>query len=119
MAASMAGAVTDTQTFNFSSAFPQFAFTVDDTQIIGDHDNNPATPPQVIKDLGNSNGVLDVPDLGSQVMRIFYQDQITDITQAGSAYRSLLAGQPGWPVLIVYRPPEARTAPEVVSGTAA
>jgi len=44
---------------------------------------------------------------------------ITDITQAGSAYRSLLAGQPGWPVLIVYRPPEARTAPDVVSGTAA
>jgi hypothetical protein len=28
---------------------------------------------------------------------------ITDITQAGSAYRSLLAAQPGWPVLIVYR----------------
>ena len=78
----MAGAVTDTQTFSFANAFPQFAFTVDDTQIIGDHDNNPVTPPQMIKDLGNSNGVLDVPDLGSQVMRIFYQDQITDITQA-------------------------------------
>lgn len=78
----MAGAVTDTQVFSFANAFPQFAFTVDDTQIIGDHDNNPATPPQLIKDLGNSNGVLDVPDLGSQVMRIFYQDQITDITQA-------------------------------------
>ncbi|HTU67427.1 MAG TPA: ABC transporter ATP-binding protein [Steroidobacteraceae bacterium] len=30
---------------------------------------------------------------------------ITDITQAGTAYRSLLAAQPGWPVLIVYRPP--------------
>ena len=29
---------------------------------------------------------------------------ITDITQAGTAYRSLLAAQPGWPVLIVYRP---------------
>jgi TonB-dependent receptor len=78
----MAGAVTDTQTFNFSQAFPTFVFTVDDTEIVGDHDNNPATPNQVIKDLGNNNGVLDVPDLGSQVMRIFYQDQITDITQA-------------------------------------
>jgi sulfate transport system ATP-binding protein len=49
---------------------------------------------------------------------------ITDISQAGSAYRSLLAGQPGWPVLIVYRPSESpsesRAAPEVLaSGTAA
>ncbi|MEO8020053.1 MAG: ABC transporter ATP-binding protein [Pseudomonadota bacterium] len=45
---------------------------------------------------------------------------ITDITDAGSAYRSLLAGQPGWPVLIVYRPPESRAASDnVVSGTAA
>ena len=53
---------------------------------------------------------------------------ITDITQAGSAYRSLLAGQPGWPVLIVYRPAEgapegsheSRATPDIVaSGTAA
>jgi sulfate transport system ATP-binding protein len=46
---------------------------------------------------------------------------ITDVTQAGSAYRSLLAAQPGWPVLIVYRPAEARAAPPelVASGTAA
>jgi hypothetical protein len=29
---------------------------------------------------------------------------ISDITQAATAYRSLLAAQPGWPVLIVYRP---------------
>jgi TonB-dependent receptor len=78
----MAGAVTDTQTFDFSGAFPVFSFTVDDSEIIGDHDNDPLTPDQVIKDLGNDNGVLDVPDVGSQVMRIFYQDQITDITQA-------------------------------------
>jgi sulfate transport system ATP-binding protein len=28
---------------------------------------------------------------------------ITDINEAGTAYRSLLAAQPGWPVLIVYR----------------
>jgi len=45
---------------------------------------------------------------------------ITDITQASSAYRSLLAAQPGWPVLIVYRPTEARAAPDLVApGTAA
>jgi len=45
---------------------------------------------------------------------------ITDVTQAGTAYRSLLAAQPGWPVLIVYRPTETRSAPELVaSGTAA
>jgi len=45
---------------------------------------------------------------------------ITDITHAGSAYRSLLAAQPGWPVLIVYRPAETRAAPELAaSGTAA
>jgi hypothetical protein len=45
---------------------------------------------------------------------------ITDVTQAGSAYRSLLAAQPGWPVLIVYRPAEdAAPADLVASGTAA
>src|SRR6187402_366273 len=45
---------------------------------------------------------------------------ITDITQASSAYRSLLAAQPGWPVLIVYRPAETRASPDLVaSGTAA
>jgi hypothetical protein len=40
---------------------------------------------------------------------------ITDITQAGSAYRSLLAGQPGWPVLIVYRPTETPPGTRVVA----
>jgi sulfate transport system ATP-binding protein len=42
---------------------------------------------------------------------------ITDITQAGTAYRSLLAAQPGWPVLIVYRPPDqgARARPEIAA----
>jgi sulfate/thiosulfate transport system ATP-binding protein len=29
---------------------------------------------------------------------------ISDVSQAGTAYHSLLAAQPGWPVLIVYRP---------------
>jgi hypothetical protein len=42
---------------------------------------------------------------------------ITDIREAGTAYRSLLAAQPGWPVLIVYRPPElgVRTNPEIAA----
>jgi hypothetical protein len=40
---------------------------------------------------------------------------ITDITQASSAYRSLLAAQPGWPVLIVYRPAETRATPDLVA----
>ena len=31
---------------------------------------------------------------------------ITDITQAVTAYRNLLAAQPGWPVLIVFRQPD-------------
>ena len=45
---------------------------------------------------------------------------ITDVTQAGSAYRSLVAAQPGWPVLIVYRPAETRAVPDhVTSGSAA
>jgi hypothetical protein len=41
---------------------------------------------------------------------------ITDITQAGTAYRSLLAAQPGWPVLLVYRPDTAtRAHPEAAA----
>jgi sulfate transport system ATP-binding protein len=42
---------------------------------------------------------------------------ITDIHHAGTAYRSLLAAQPGWPVLIVYRPPElgVRASPEIAA----
>jgi TonB-dependent receptor len=71
----MAGAVTDTQTFYFNNGLPQFAFEVDDSVI-------PASGSNPAKVLGNNNGVLDVADLGSQVMRIFYQDQVTDITQA-------------------------------------
>jgi hypothetical protein len=31
---------------------------------------------------------------------------ISDLTRAASAYSSLLTAQPGWPVLIVYRPAE-------------
>ncbi len=34
---------------------------------------------------------------------------ISDVAQAATAYRSLLAAQPGWPVLIVYRPREIAT----------
>jgi len=40
---------------------------------------------------------------------------ITDINEAGTAYRSLLAAQPGWPVLIVYRPQESRISPEIAA----
>jgi sulfate transport system ATP-binding protein len=42
---------------------------------------------------------------------------ITDVHHAGTAYRSLLAAQPGWPVLIVYRPPELglRSSPEIAA----
>ncbi len=40
---------------------------------------------------------------------------ITDITEAGSAYRTLLAAQPGWPVLLVYRPGESRVQAEVAA----
>jgi sulfate/thiosulfate transport system ATP-binding protein len=36
---------------------------------------------------------------------------ISDLTHAASAYRSLLAAQPGWPVLIVYRPAEIAARP--------
>ena len=38
-----------------------------------------------------------------------------DLVVAGSAYRSLLAAQPGWPVLIVYRPNETRAVPEIAA----
>jgi sulfate transport system ATP-binding protein len=42
---------------------------------------------------------------------------ISDVAQAATAYRSLLAAQPGWPVLIVYRPREiaARVRPEAAA----
>jgi hypothetical protein len=42
---------------------------------------------------------------------------IADITEAAAAYRSLLAAQPGWPVLIVYRPAEiaVRSPPEAAA----
>jgi sulfate transport system ATP-binding protein len=42
---------------------------------------------------------------------------ITDMREAGTAYRSLLAAQPGWPVLIVYRPPDigVRSNPEIAA----
>jgi TonB-dependent receptor len=78
----VAGAVTDTQAFEFNNGLPKFQYTVDDSVIMGDADNNPATPDTVIKSLGNNNGVFDIPDLGSQPLRLFYQDQVTDITQA-------------------------------------
>ena len=78
----VAGAVVDTQAFEFNNKLPKFQYTVDDSFIMGDADSNPATPDTVIKTLGNNNGVLDIGDLGSQPLRLFYQDQVTDITQA-------------------------------------
>ena len=71
----VAAPVTRTQTFHFNNGFPLLAYTVDDTVI-------PASGGNPAKTLGNGNGELDIPDLGSQPMRIFYQDQVTDITQA-------------------------------------
>ena len=42
---------------------------------------------------------------------------ISDMHEAGTAYRSLLAAQPGWPVLIVYRPSDlgVRSNPEIAA----
>ncbi|MBC8024460.1 MAG: hypothetical protein H7Y89_00575 [Steroidobacteraceae bacterium] len=40
---------------------------------------------------------------------------ITDITEGATAYRSLLAAQPGWPVLLVYRPSESRVQAEAAA----
>ena len=60
---------------------PKFQYTVDDSFILGDDDDDPNTPDVPIKSLGNNNGVLDIGDLGSQPLRLFYQDQVTDITQ--------------------------------------
>jgi TonB-dependent receptor len=48
---------------NFSGDLPTFQFVVDDSA------------------RGNNNGVLDAGDMGSQVARIFYAAQTTDITQ--------------------------------------
>jgi TonB-dependent receptor len=71
----VAAPVTRTQTFFWNNGFPRFDFTVDDSVI-------PASGSNPAKVLGNNNGILDIPDLGSQPMRVFYQDQVTDITQA-------------------------------------
>ncbi len=40
---------------------------------------------------------------------------ITDIEHAGTAYRSLLAAQPGWPVLLVYRSGEPQLRAEAAA----
>ncbi|MEP7243290.1 MAG: TonB-dependent receptor [Gammaproteobacteria bacterium] len=59
---SIAGPVTRTQTFNYNSGLPIMSYTLDDSK-------------------GNNDGVFDEADLGTQPMRVFYQDQATEIQQ--------------------------------------
>lgn len=63
IAFSMGAPVLTSQVVNFSGDLPTFQFVVDDSA------------------RGNNNGVLDAGDMGSQVARIFYAAQTTDITQ--------------------------------------
>jgi TonB-dependent receptor len=60
---SIAGPVVKAQTLYYNPHLPIMTYTLDDTP-------------------GNHNGVFDEPDLGTQPMRIFYQDQVTKIKQA-------------------------------------
>jgi TonB-dependent receptor len=59
---SMAGPVTFAQTFHYNDGLPIMNYTLNDTN-------------------GNNNGRFDVGDLGTQPMRIYYNDQITDVKQ--------------------------------------
>lgn len=63
VAFSMGAPVLTSQRVDWSSDLPTFSFVVDDST------------------RGNKNGVLDKGDMGSQVARIFYAAQTTDITQ--------------------------------------
>ena len=62
VAFSMGAPVLSSQYVDYSGDLPTFGYTVDDAR-------------------GNGNGVLDLADMGSQVARVFYADQTTDITQ--------------------------------------
>lgn len=62
IAFSMAAPVLDGQVVDWSTDLPTYSISVNDTR-------------------GNNNGVLDIPDMGSQVLRVFYASQTTDITQ--------------------------------------
>ena len=59
---SMAGPVTKAQTLYYNTGLPIMTYTLDDSR-------------------GNNNGVFDEADLGTQPMRVFYQDQVTKIKQ--------------------------------------
>ena len=89
---------------------------------------NPSIYPEFVPEVGaEMRTELAIGETVTELIRNLSADSsqmlvlgITDITHAGSAYRSLLAAKPGWPVLIVYCPVETRTTPELVaSGTAA
>ncbi len=62
IAFSMGAPVLSSQVVNFAPELPTYNFTVNDAR-------------------GNNNGVLDVADMGSQVARIFYAAQTTDVSQ--------------------------------------
>src|SRR5690606_11740188 len=51
------------QTINFSPDLPDYSFEVDDTT------------------KGNNNGIADIPDVGSQILRTYAQTQETDLLQ--------------------------------------
>lgn len=72
IAFSMGAPVLTSQYVDYSSDLPTFGFVVDDS--VPD-----ANSPTGFR--GNNNGVLDAGDMGSQVARIFYAAQTTDITQ--------------------------------------
>jgi len=76
IAFSMGAPVLTSQYVDYSSDLPTFGFVVDDAVPVIDEDTDEITGYR-----GNQNGVLDAGDMGSQVARVFYADQTTDITQ--------------------------------------
>jgi TonB-dependent receptor len=62
LAVSMAGPVVNTQTLYYNNSLPIMTYTLNDSR-------------------GNNNGLFDEADLGTQPMRVFYQDQTTEIKQ--------------------------------------
>lgn len=61
---------------NFSGYTPTFNFTNDDRQVRSrDAQGNPTSYS------GNNNGVYDAGDMGSQVVRVFYADQVNQIDE--------------------------------------
>ena len=64
VAISIAGPVVFDQTFHYTNGLPTANYTLNDTR----------------SDL-NGNGTFDEPDLGTQPMRVWYTDQVTEIKQ--------------------------------------